>query len=86
MRKWIGLHHYSTWMIVASIIAMAMAVHPSLLAYLLVVVNTGWMILTREVARSEGVSSPFCAPCAIAGAILMGTALVLLLKVNWLAM
>jgi hypothetical protein len=86
MRKWLGLHGYSTWMVVASIVVMAATVHPSLLAYLLVAVNAGWMILTREVARYEGVSHEACRVCIIAGAVVLVLAAVLLLKVNWLAL
>lgn len=85
MRSWVGLHRYSTWMIVASIVMMAMTVHPSLLAYMLVAINSGWLILTREVARSEGISAPVCIKCVAGGAIILVAAFVVLLKINWLA-
>lgn len=72
-------------MIVASIVMMAMTVHPSLLAYMLVAVNSGWLILTREIARSEGATTKVCMKCVIGGAIILVAAFFILLKINWLA-
>lgn len=85
MRGWIGTHNLSTWMIVVSVVFMAMTVHPSLLAYLFVGANAGLMTLTREVARSEGRQHSICWPCVIAGSIILIVAMVVMLKVNWLA-
>lgn len=85
MRGWIGTHNMSTWMIVVSIIFMAMTVHPSLLAYLIVSMNGGLVILTREVARTEGRQHPPCWHCIIAGGIILVIGMVVILKINWLA-
>lgn len=81
----LGKRNISTWMVVVSIVVMAMTVHPSLLAYLLVGANGGWMILTREIARTEGRSHEPCWVCIIAGACVLLAAMVVMLKVNWLA-
>lgn len=85
MRGWIGTHNMSTWMIVVSVVFMSATVHPSLLSYLFVGANAGLMILTREVARSEGRTHPPCWPCMVIGAVVLVIAMVVTLKVNWLA-
>lgn len=72
-------------MIVASLVITAMSVHPSLLSYLLVVANTGTLIIMREIARAEGASHPICVKCLISGFVISGIALFFMLKVNWLA-
>lgn len=82
MNTWFNRHHYSTWMVVGSLILMGALVHPSLASYLLVAMNVGLMVITREVARLE--ARP-CWPCAIGGGVIIFVAVVMMLKVNWMA-
>lgn len=86
VKSWIGLHQYSTWMVVVSIVMMAMSVHPSLLGYLLVAANGGLLIMMREVARYEGASHPICLRCVLAGAAILVVVMFVILKINWLAL
>jgi hypothetical protein len=73
-------------MIVVAIIAVAMIAHPSLLAYLLVALVGGWLMLMREVARREGASHSLCKGCVVAGAGIIAVAFFVLIKINWLAL
>jgi hypothetical protein len=85
MRAWIGKIGASTWALAASVLIMALTVHPSLLAYLLVLGNGGWMLITRELARAEGATTKPCMPCLMAGIIIVCGVFVFALKINWLA-
>lgn len=84
MKFW-AYHQYSTWMIVASFIIMAALVHPSLISYILVSINVGLMVLTREVARWEGSYKHPCWGCAICAGVAIIIAFFVMLKINWLA-
>ena len=88
MRNWLAKHHYSTWMLVASIILGAATVHPRLANYILVGMNAGWLILIREMARVEGSATTYklCYPCIIAAVVIIVIAFFVMLKINWLAL
>lgn len=85
LRQKLGLRQqWSTWMIVGSVLAMALTVQPRLLSYIMVVANGAWMLMTREVARAERPAGTICTMCLlIAGVIIVGCVL-LTLKINWL--
>lgn len=85
MGKWFGAHNYSTWMIVVSVILMAMTTHPSLLAYLFIMANAGWMLVTRELARFEGSSRGVSWISLGGGVALTVITILIMLKINWLA-
>jgi predicted anti-sigma-YlaC factor YlaD len=84
--NWVGLHHYSTWMIFAGLVMVAALIHPSLFAVLMIVVIACWQFLTREVARAEGSAGPICIRCIALNGAIMAAALILMLKVNWIAL
>lgn len=86
VKNWFGVHNLSTWMIVVAVVIMAGIAHNGLLGYLMVALMAGWLIITREVARREGITRPMCKPCLLAGAGIILVALVIVLKINWLAL
>lgn len=72
-------------MIFTSIVMMAMTVHPRLLNFLVVAINCGWLILTREVARYEGAAAKVCWRCIIGASAIMAICIFVIMKVNWLS-
>lgn len=85
MLRWIGAHHLSTWMIVASLVAMAGTAHPSMVTYLMLLLNAPWLFLMREVAHAEGRTGAVCKTCVFVSIATIAGAFVLLLSMRWLA-
>lgn len=75
----------STWMILVSVLIMAMIVQPRLLSFILLAANAGWMFLTREVVRAEGGLRSVCRPCVIGGGVVLIASCLVVFKINWLA-
>lgn len=86
MSKWLGIHQWSTWMIFASLILMAMTAHPSLLAYLVVLINGAFLFVIREVSRGEGQVIHMNLLRIVASLVVIGMAMLFALRINWLAL
>lgn len=82
----VGKQNISTWMIVVSVIVMAGIAHNGLLGYLMVALVAGLLIITREVARWEGITHPMCKKCLISGVGIIVVAFFVIIKINWLAL
>jgi hypothetical protein len=84
--RWIGLHHWSTWGILVSLIMMAGVAHPSLAAYLAVAMNGCWQFINRDIARAEGsITRPRW--YGVAGGVLgIAVCLWLIVRIQWLAL
>lgn len=84
-RRYVGLHHWSTWMIVIGMMPVVFLAHQSLFAALGAIVILCWQFIIREVSRFE-VSEKISYRCIATSVGVMLIVLVMMTRISWVAL
>lgn len=81
----ISKNNISTWMLVAAMIVVGTMSRPNLLTFLMIPLVGCWLFAAREVARRE-VARPLCKTCIVIAIAVSAVTVILMMKINWLAL
>lgn len=83
--QWLSLHKWSTYMNFVTMIMVGTLAHPSLTSGMFILVIGSWLFITREVAHAEAGKSFNYIVLGVCTSIML-FAMVLMLKINWIAL
>ena len=86
IKEYVGLHHWSTYMLILGVIPVAILTHPSLFAMLDILAVLAWQFITREVSRFEVSKESLNLKCIGINVGLLLLVIFLMTRVTWIAL